>query len=165
EHRADLRDRLVALVDEHEQVLWIVIQQAGGRLPGRATGQMAGVVLDAVAESELLDHLEGETGAPLGPLRPGPLVLPPQLAEALAQLLADGQDGVPPLLLLGHVVAAGEDHHLLDRASRATPEGIELADLLHRVTEELDAQRPLLLVGGKDLDRVAPDPKSPAVEI
>src|SRR5215467_6814657 len=58
-----LRDRLMALVDEDEEILRVVVEQAGGRLSRRAPGEVARVILDPVAESKLLDHLQVEQRA------------------------------------------------------------------------------------------------------
>src|SRR5262249_467851 len=62
-HRADLRNRLVALGDEDEEILRVGVEQARGRLPRRAPGEVARVILDPVAESKLLDHLQVEQRA------------------------------------------------------------------------------------------------------
>src|SRR5690606_31372220 len=44
-HRSDLRDRLVALVDEQQRVLGQVLEQRGRRLARQAAGEEAAVVL------------------------------------------------------------------------------------------------------------------------
>ena len=50
----------MAFVDDDEGVLRQVVEQRRRRLARRAPGQVPGVVLDAVAVSDLLDHLEIE---------------------------------------------------------------------------------------------------------
>ena len=63
-----------------------VVEQRGRRLAGQAAGEMARVVLDAVAVADLADHLEVEHGALLEALR-------------LDQLALLFEFGVPPLQL------------------------------------------------------------------
>ena len=56
-HAADLRDGLVGLVDEAEEVVGVVVEQAVGPIAGIAPVEDARVVLDAVAEAHLAQHL------------------------------------------------------------------------------------------------------------
>ena len=126
---------------------------------------MPRIVLDAVAEAHLLDHLQIEHRPLLEPLRFQQLVLTPQLDQPVPQLLADGQDGALPALARGDVVGGGKDRHLLDRAQHLAAERIDLLDALHHVAEELDPDGALFLIGGKDLDGVALHPEGPAGEV
>jgi hypothetical protein len=50
----------MALVDKHQRVLRQVIQQSWRRLARQPSGEVAAVVLDTVAVSDLLDHLQVE---------------------------------------------------------------------------------------------------------
>ena len=68
-HAADLRHRLVALVDDDQRVGRQVVEQRRRRLARRAAGQVPRVVLDAVAVADLLDHLEVEHRPLVQPLR------------------------------------------------------------------------------------------------
>ena len=92
EHPADLRHADVALVDHHQQVLREVVEERVGRLAGGAAVEPARVVLDAVAEAHLLEHLEVVERALLEPLRLEQLALPAELGEPLLQLAADALD-------------------------------------------------------------------------
>ena len=67
-HAADLRDRDVALVDDHERIVRQIVDQRRRRLARLAAGQMARVVLDAFAEAHLVQHLEIEARALLDAL-------------------------------------------------------------------------------------------------
>ena len=62
-HAVELRDGDVGLVDEEEVVAGEVVEECGRGLAGETAGEVAGVVLDAVAVAYGLDHLEVETGA------------------------------------------------------------------------------------------------------
>ena len=53
----------VGFVDEEEEVAGNVVEQGRRRLAGQASGEVARVVLDAVAVADGLDHLEIEAGA------------------------------------------------------------------------------------------------------
>ncbi len=88
-HRADLRHRLVALVDEEEGVLGQIFEQGRRRLAGQAAGEEAAVILDPRAAAGGGDHLEVEIGALLEPLRLEQLALGDQLLEPLGELVAD----------------------------------------------------------------------------
>ena len=50
-------------VDEEQKVAGEVVEQGGRRLAGQAAGEVARVVLDAVAVADGLDHLQVEAGA------------------------------------------------------------------------------------------------------
>ena len=65
EHAADLGHGDVRLVDDAQEVAREVVEQGRRRLAGRAAGEVARVVLDALAVAELGQHLEVEEG-PLG---------------------------------------------------------------------------------------------------
>ena len=62
-HAVELRDGDVGLVDEEEVVAGEVVEQGGRGLAGETAGEVAGVVLDAVAVADGLDHFEVEAGA------------------------------------------------------------------------------------------------------
>ena len=61
-------------------------------------------------------------------------------------------------MLAGHVVGGGEDLQLLDVGDDLAGEGVDPADALDLVAEQLDAHAHLV-VGGEDLDGVAPHPE------
>ena len=73
------------------------------------------VVLDAVAEADLLHHLEVVLGAHAQALRLEQLALLLELGQPLLQLGLDALDGLAHALLAGDVVRGRED----DRARRA----------------------------------------------
>ncbi len=59
-HAADLRNGLVALVDDGQRVAGQIVEERRRRIARCAAGQVARVVLDAVAVANLLDHLQIE---------------------------------------------------------------------------------------------------------
>ena len=85
-HAAELRDGHVALVDDHQRVRRQIVDQRRRRLAGAAAGQVPRVVLDALAEAQLGQHLEVEARALLDALRLEQLALALEELDALAQL-------------------------------------------------------------------------------
>ena len=81
-HAADLRHGDVALVGEDDGVVGDVFEQRGGRLARGAAGQIAGIVLDPVADARRLKHFEIEVGALFKPLRFKQLAIIHQLFQA-----------------------------------------------------------------------------------
>ena len=92
-HALQLRDGLMAFVDEDQVIVGQIIEQRGRRFAGQASGEMARIVFDAVAVADLPDHFQIEHGALVEALRFD------QLA-ALFQLL------LPPLELASRCCAA-----------------------------------------------------------
>ena len=88
-HAADLRHRYMALVDDAEHVLRKVIDQGKRRLARFSTVQMARVVLDTVAKTHGLEHLEIIVGALLQTLRLEQLISRFELGHTLLALFTD----------------------------------------------------------------------------
>ena len=79
--------RDVALVGEDDGVVGDVLEEGRRRLAGLAAGQVARVVLDAVAGAGGLEHLEVEVGALLEALGLEQLALRDELVEARPELV------------------------------------------------------------------------------
>ena len=159
-----LRHGDVALVDDEQPVVGEVVEQRVGRLTCGTPVQVAAVVLDPVAASELGQHLEIVLGAHPEPLRLEQLARLLELTQALAQLDLDRGDGMAGALVAGDVVGGREDDQLLEIAEQLAGQHVEPAHALDLVAEQLDAHR-VLLVGGVDLDRVASHPEPAPDEI
>jgi hypothetical protein len=165
EHAPHLGQADVGLVDDEQPLVREVLEQGRGRFPGGPPAEVAAVVLDAVAAPRLFDHLEVEEGALLEALRLEQAVAAAQIVEALGQLGADLGDRPQHLLLGGDVEAGGEHHHLVELVQALAPQGIDEAQALDLVPEELDAEGPLFFVGGEHLHHVAAHPEGPPVEV
>ena len=114
-HAAQLRHRLVRLVDEHQEVARKIIQQRGRRLTGEPTRKVARVILDAMAVAHGLDHLQIKHSALVNALcfyHPALLL---QFHFPPPQLFPDRIDRRGPRLFLHHVVSFGIDRqpHIL----------------------------------------------------
>ena len=163
-HRADLRHRDVRLVDDHQEVVGEVVEQRVRRLAGDPAVDVPRVVLDAVAEADLLHHLEVEAGAHAQPLGLEQLALALELGQALRELGADRDQRALQGLGAGGVVGRREDGdrvQLLDHIAGQRMQRVQRLDL---VAEHLDADR-VLLVDRDDLDGVAAHAELAAREV
>ena len=141
-----------------------VIEQRRRRLAGRASGQMARVVLDAVAVADLADHLEVEHRPLVQALG---LEQPPFLLEVAAtfgQLFLDRLDRLLGPLARRHEVRLRIDGGLVVPVKRLAGQRVEGGQRVHVVAEQLDAQSSLF-VRRVHLDDVAADAERAAAEI
>ncbi len=159
-----LRHGHVRLVEDHEVVVGEEVEQGVRRRAPTAALDGSGVVLDAVAEAELLHHLEVVLGAHAQALRLEQLALGLEPGQALLQLGLDAGDGRLHALFAGHVVGGREHDELVEGGHQLAGEGIDLGDGLDLVAEELDAHG-VLVVGRVDLDGVAADAELAAHEV
>ena len=129
----------MGLVDEEDVVAGEVVEQGGRRLAGQAAGEVARVVLDAVAVAHGLDHFEVEAGALVDALGLDHAAFGFEPRDPLGELVDDGLDGLRLALGLDDVMGLGVDGQagvlLLDGAE----ERIDLGERLDFVAEELDA--------------------------
>ena len=162
-HRADLRHGDVGLVDDEEEVLGEVVEQAvRRRSPGPAVDVQA-VVLDAGAGPDLAHHLDVVGGAHPQPLGLEQLALLLERGELVLELELDAADRPLHPLGTGDVVRRREDVHLRLLAHDLAGQRVQRVDALDLVAEELDPDRELL-VDRDDLDGVAPHPERAAGE-
>ena len=153
------------LVDDDEEVVGEVVEQAVRRLARRPAVDVPRVVLDAGAEADLLHHLEVERGAHAQPLRLEQLALALELGQALFELDADRADRALHHVGARDVVRAREDRHRIELLRRPGPvSGMQAVERLDLVAEHLDADGELL-VDRDDLDRVAAHPEVAAREV
>ena len=160
----DLRHRLVRLVEHDEVVVGEVVEQRVRHLPGRATVEVAGVVLDPGAHPDLAQHLEVVARAHPQALGLEQLVVLLEPRQPVDQLGLDALDGALHGLVGGDVVRRREQHQLVELLDDLAGERVDRRDALHLVAEQRDAHAPLL-VGGEHLDGVAPHPELVAGEV
>ena len=108
EHRADLRDGHVRLVDDEQEVVGEVVQQRVRRRAGSAPVDVTRVVFHARARPDFLEHLQVEGGAHAQALLLEELVLAAEPREAVIELVLDGGDRLLHAFLAGHVVRGRE---------------------------------------------------------
>ena len=97
------------LVDEDDEVGREVVEQRVRRRARRAAVEDARVVLDPVAEAELLHHLEVVLGALPDPVRLEHLPLRLELLHLLLELVPDLDDGALDRRLRRDVLRRRED--------------------------------------------------------
>ena len=153
--------RHVRLVDDQQEVVGEVVEQAvrrGARLP--AVG-VPGVVLDARAGADLAHHLDVVGGAHAQPLRLEQLVLPLQLGQPVGELGLDAGDRALHPLGGRDVVSGGADVDLGLLAEHLAGERVHGHQPLDLVAEELHPHGELL-VDGEHLEGVATYPERAA---
>ena len=131
--------------------------------PDRAPLERARVVLDPVAEAELLHHLEVVLGALPDAMRLQHPALVLELRDLLLELRAQVVDGALDRRLGGDVLGRRPDDEVVEVRVDLPRERVEVRDLLDVVAEERDAVRGLD-VRRLDLDDVALHPEAPAPE-
>ncbi len=91
-HAVELRNHLVALIDDHQEVIREIIEQAVRFLTCLPPVKVPGVVLDALAGSGLFNHLE----IVLGPLLETVCLDHAERGQDFVEFLLDGGDrGLP----------------------------------------------------------------------
>ena len=91
-HAVQLRHGLVRFVDEHQVVARKIIEQRRRRFARQASGEVARVVLDAMAVAHGLDHLQVVHGALVHALRLDQVALLFQFRFPPRQLFPDRLD-------------------------------------------------------------------------
>ena len=162
-HAADLRNRLVRLVDEDHVVGREVIEQRVRRRARRPAVEDPRVVLDAVAEAELLHHLQVVLGPLPDPVRLEHHPLGLEVLHLLLELVADLDRGALDRRLRRDVLGRRKDRDGLELRENLAGERVEVGDLLDQVSEERHAIRRLGM-RRLNLDHVALDPKTAAAE-
>ena len=165
EHAAHLRHADVGLVHEEQIVFGKIVEQAGRRLARLASVHVAGIVFDAVAVAQLLDHFEIELGTLFQALGLHQLALLAEQGKAFLQLLTDIVAGAFEVVLRGHEVAGRIQDGLAHLGQHVAGERVDLAHGVDVVTEEFQPQGPFVVIGRDDLQHVAPHPEGAAVEI
>ncbi len=162
-HPADLRHGLVRLVDEADEVVGEVVDQAVRAVAGAAPVEDLRVVLDAVAEAELAHHLEVELRALAQAVRLEQLAVGLELLRPQLELVADLDHRPLDRRLVGRVVRRRPDGGMLELLQYLAGQRVELVQSLDLVAEE-DGPVGGLGVRGEDLERLAADAERPARE-
>ena len=164
-HAAELRDGHVALVDDHQRVLRQVVDQRRRRLARLAARQVPRVVLDALAEAELGQHLEVEARALLDALRlEQPACLLEEL-DAAAQLQLDRLDRAQGGLPRRDVVARRIDREARHRVQHAAGQRVEHLEFFHQIIFKGDSNRMLGMLRGEHVDDIAAHAEAAAPEV
>src|SRR5690606_21904072 len=102
-------------------------------------GQMPAVILDALAEADLVQHLQVESRALLDTLCFHQLVVFDEEIHPLAQLLLDGLDRAQRRLARRHVMTGWENAEIVDLVMNLSGQRVEQRDVFDLVVEQTDA--------------------------
>ena len=114
EHRADLWDSHVGLVDDEQEVVREVVQQRVRRGAGTAPVNVARIVFHARARPDFLEHLQVEGRAHTQALLLEEFVLASEPREPIIELVLDGGNRLLHAFLAGHVVRGREQVGVVD---------------------------------------------------
>ena len=153
-HASGLRQRHMALINEDDEILGEIIQQGVGHAAGGAPAQHAGVILDALAEADLLQHLDIVVGALGNALRLDEFIVGPEIFHPFItfppDLLDPGHEPLPGDDVVGGRVDGHMAHHIFHFAGH----GIDLADAVHLITEKLHPDGSLAGIGREDFHHI-----------
>ncbi len=163
-HAAHLRQRHVRFVDEEQPVFRKEVDQAPGRRAGLATGQVTRVILDAVAVTDLAQHVKVVARAHLEALRFEQLAVALEVAQALVELRLDRNDRAPQLLLGRDEMLRGKDEQFvlaLDVFARHQVHDVDRFDLVAEEGNPVDQ----LFLDSHELQGIAAHPERSADEV
>ena len=132
-HGAHLRQGDVALVHEEQKILREIIQQSGGHTARRTAGQHCRIVLDALADAHLVQHLDVVVGALGNALRFDELALGGELLDLRVALGADLFQRSGLFFGADDIVAGRKDGNVLDHVLLGAGQGVELGNAVDLV--------------------------------
>ena len=163
-HGPHLGQRHMALVHEQQKVVREEVQQGHRRRAGGPVGDDAGVVLNAGAIAQLRHHLHVIFGPLADALRLHQLIVFRKIPDLFLQLLPDLPEGFIHLILGGDIMAGGIDGHVVQNPVHAAGQRVKIADPVDLISEKFHTDGVVLIIGGVNLHRVAPDPEHVALK-
>ena len=154
----------MGFIDHQQGVLGQVVEQRRRRLARLPARQVAGVVLDPRAVTELGDHLEVEAGALLQALRLHELVVLRQMRQAFAQFVLDVIKHAQNAFPRRHVMGLREHRKAWHPVDDFAGEGIKRREVLDFIVEQLHPHRLRFRFRGKDVHHVAAHPVGAALK-
>ena len=138
-HPAELRHRLVRLVDVDDEVVGEIVDQRERVRARRPALEHPRVVLDPVAEAELLEHLDVVLGALPDPVGLEQAALLLEQRDLLLELVADLVHRPIDRRLGRDVLGRRPDRQVVELREHLAGERVEVRDLLDLVAEHRDA--------------------------
>ncbi len=151
-------------VDDHQRVARQVIDQRRWRLARRTPGQVARIVLDALAEADLQHHLDIEARALLDALRLDQLRLSYERLLLLRQLDLDLFYRFENLVPTGHIMARRKHREASQLLADMAGQRVEQLQRLDLVVEQRQADRVVRAFRRKNVEHVAVDAERSAAE-
>ena len=164
EHRADLRQGDMALVDEADKVVREIVDQGERALARLAAVEIAGIILHARAVAHLLDHLDIVLHPLLEALRLEGFADALEILDLGDKVVLDLENSLGALLLGGDEVLRRVQVDLIQLLEPGARHGIHQRNAVHLVAEELD---PGGIVGAaqENINGIAPDTEGTAFEL
>ena len=126
---------------------------------------MTGIIFDPLTVAHLFHHLDVKSRPLFQALSLQQFILGTQFIEPDSQLLPDVDNRPLQIVLCRYIVTAGINGYLSYTIKFFTAQGIHQGNGFNQITEELHPDGLLFLIGGKDLDNVAPDPEGSPMKI
>ena len=155
----------MAFVDDEQEVVGKVIDEARGRLAWCAPGEMARVVFDPRAIAQGSNIGDVFVGAFFDSLAFGKLFFDSELFHALDEFGFDRHEGLLAHGIGGDVVARWENRKFVDLGVDATTQRVDFFDRFDFVAEERYAKGAFAFVGREDFDDIAADAERRAFEV
>ena len=162
-HATNLRDCHVRFIQHEQIIVREEIKQRCRPRTRRPAGNVARIVFDAGAETHFLHHFQIVFRPHLNALRLQQPAVPLEPPDALAQFLADGEDGAFHFVAGGHELFRRENHVRLERFQLVAGKRLEARQLFDVIAEKLHAQT-VLATGGPDFHGIAAYPEIAALE-
>ena len=163
-HGAHLRERDVALVHDKQKILREIVDERVRRTSRRTPRQHARIVLDARAETDLLQHFNVVARALRNALCLDQLAVFLEVFYALFQFFFEVLDGFLQLFLGCNVVARRKNSNMPQFTERNAGQRVNTADAVHLITEKLDTDNILIRVYRPDFHRVTAHAEPVALE-
>ena len=163
-HGAELRDGDMALIGEDERVFGNVFEECGRRLARLATGQIAGIILDAGTGAGGAEHFQVEFGALLQALGFQQLAFLLHPGEAFLELGLDLDHGLVERRARRDIVGIGVEFDRFQLGHGLAGERVEFGDLLDLVAEKPDPPGAVVVVGREDFQIIAANAEGAADE-
>ena len=152
-------------VHKEQKIARKVIEQTGRRLAGFAAVQMAGVVFNAVAVAQFLDHFQIQLGTLFQALGLHQLAVLLEVREPRGQFIADVPGRALQVVLGRNEVASRVEHGFAHFGQHFAGERVDFAHGVDIVAEKLQTQSPLVMIGRNDFQSVSAHPERAAVKV
>ena len=154
-HAAHLRQRHMRFVHDEQVILWEEVHERIGRFARRASVEIARIVFNAGAGTDLLQHLDVVGCALQNAFRLQQLALRAESLRLGEHVRLDAGDVVQYLLLPDGVMRRREDHRVIDGQDGFARKGVHLEDAVDLVAEEFHADRLGQAAHGEDFYHIA----------
>jgi hypothetical protein len=162
-HRPDLRHAHMALVNEHQEIVREIVQQAERPRTCLPSVKIAAVVLNARAVAQFAHHLQVILRALLQAFGLQGFSYGVEVVHLFHHVLLDLPDGGRKRVAARDEVVGRIDHHVLQHSDRGARIGVYPLQFLNLISEEEDAVG-IVGIGQPHIDHIAFHPELPAFQ-